>query len=228
MRVEIVSDISCPWCYVAKTRFRRALDAYAGAAGVVVELLPYQLNPAMSLEPQPLLDYYTERYGPEFSDDHLRVEEIGAAEGIEFDMRRALAVNTFDAHRLVWLAGRDGGPDLQWAVDDALMRAYFRDGGNVADLDTLADIAGGAGMDRARVRAALASPAGRAEVQAAIRRSADRKINAVPTFVFDTRLALRGAQSVDAFARVFEQLRAIELLVPDDPTDNCKDGNCVF
>ncbi|MFD8417614.1 DsbA family protein [Streptomyces sp. NPDC059650] len=208
MKVEIFSDIACPWCFVGQVRFERALEEFPGKDDVEVSYRPYQLNPAMPYEPQPLLDYYLARGGAAFRDDHARISDVAKAEGLDFDMERALAVNTFSAHRLMWLAERDHASGVQHAVKHALMRTYLTDGGNVADLDTLVTLAHQAGMDPDRVRADLASGAGTAEVKAAMRHADQIGIRAVPTFVFNGRLAVRGAQDTAIFRQVLEDVAA--------------------
>lgn len=117
---------------------------------------------------------------------------------------RALAVNTFDAHRLVWLAGRDGGPAAQAAVDEALERAYFTEGENIADSRTLIAIAAAAGLDPDRVAAVLAGTTGAAQVRAGIDRAHRTGIRAVPTFIVDGRYAAAGARTEAEFTALLD------------------------
>ncbi|MFI1584527.1 DsbA family protein [Embleya sp. NPDC020630] len=225
MRVDIYSDIACPWCYIGQVRFERALAAFPGRADVEVSYRPHQLNPAMSDEPQPLLDYYLARGGAAFRDDHAALSDVAKGDGLALDLERALAVNTLAAHRLMWLAERDYDESVRHAVKHALMRTYLTDGGNVADPDTLVALARHAGMDPDRARADLADGSGTAEVTAAMRQADRLGIRAVPTFVFDDRLALRGAGDIATFQRVLEEVAARGL--PSTPdTAACADGGC--
>ncbi|MCC8438554.1 DsbA family oxidoreductase [Brevibacillus sp. M2.1A] len=227
MKVEIISDIACPWCYVAKTRFWQALSEFPGVDQVEVDYIPFQLNPSMPTQPKPLFDYYLERYGQEFRDDHARIADVAAKEGLEFHMKSALAVNTLSAHRLVWLAGHEYGRHTQRTVDEALMRTYFTDGGNVADLETLVGLAADAGMDSHRVRTALSGDIGTEQVQVAIKQAQERGIHAVPTMVFNGRYAVQGAQDVGTFRRVLEEVAAKdELAIVGTHAPNCMDEDC--
>ncbi|MZQ84821.1 DsbA family oxidoreductase [Paenibacillus sp. 5J-6] len=227
MKVEIISDIACPWCYVAKTRFWRALREFPGAEQVEVDYLPFQLNPMMPTEPKPLFDYYIDRYGPEFRDDHASIADVAAREGLEFHMEQALAVNTLSAHRLVWLAGNEYGRPTQHAVDEALMRTYFTDGGNVADLETLIGLAAAAGMDTHRVRTALSGDNGTEQVQAAIKQAQERGIHAVPTMMFNERYTVQGAQEVGTYRKILEKVAAGDALtIIGDRAANCNEDTC--
>ncbi|MFI8931531.1 DsbA family protein [Streptomyces sp. NPDC053474] len=216
MKVDIFSDIACPWCYVGQVRFERALEEFPGRASVEVAYRPYQLNPALPYEPQPLLDYYLARGGADFRDEHARIAGVARLDGLDLRLEQALAVNTLPAHRLVWLAARDYDAGIQHAVKHALMRTYLTDGGNVADLDTLVTLAGSADMDTRRVRADLASGAGTAEVKAAMRNAREIGIQAVPTFVFNGRVAIRGAAETATFRRLLEELAAQDAAAAPD------------
>src|SRR5437879_7796003 len=125
MKVEIYSDVACPWCYVGKVRFERALGAFAQAGDVEVTYRPFQLNPATPQEPESLYEYYDKRFGPGFRDKHAQVSDIAADEGLEFHMDKALSVNTFTAHRLLWLTLEHYGAQTQRDLKSALMRTYF-------------------------------------------------------------------------------------------------------
>ncbi|CAM5408728.1 polyketide synthase [Streptomyces spiroverticillatus] len=225
MKVDIYSDIACPWCYVGQVRFEQALTTFPGRRDVQVFHRPYQLNPALPYEPQPLLDYYLARGGVTFRDDHVKVVGVAREDGLTLDLERALAVNTLPAHQLLWLAGRDEDGGDQHAVKHALMRTCLTDGGNVADPDTLVALAQQAGMDPDRVRAALADGTGIAEVKTAMRQADQLGVRAVPTFVFDSRLAVRGAQDTATFQRVLEGAAARS--APSTPgADTCSGDSC--
>ncbi|MFD9688961.1 DsbA family protein [Kitasatospora sp. NPDC059146] len=227
MKVEIFSDIACPWCYIGQVRFERALEEFPGKADVEVSYRPYQLNPDMPYEPQPLLDYYLARGGAAFRDDHAQTADVATEEGLHFDLERALAVNTLPAHRLVWLAERDYDASVQHVVKHALMRTYLADGGNVADLDTLVALAQQAGMDPDKVRSALAGDTGTEEVKAEMRHADRIGVRAVPSFVFDGRLAVRGAQSTATFRKVLEDVAA-QGTPPTPDTGACTADGCAI
>lgn len=231
MKVEIYSDVACPWCYVGKVRFERALAAFPGGSDVAVSYRPYQLNPSTPEQAQPLLDYYDQLFGPGFRSKHSQVGDIAKAEGLDFRMDRALAVNTFTAHRLLWLTERDYGAAVQRDLKDALLRTYFTDGGNVGDPETLVEVAAGVGVDAERARAWLAGDEGVAETRAEIEQARRLGIQAVPTFVFDGRYAVQGAQEASTFLRVLEQVAAETATTPVSATGDdsaCEDGSCAI
>ncbi|HEX5404657.1 MAG TPA: DsbA family oxidoreductase [Pseudonocardiaceae bacterium] len=226
MKVEIYSDVACPWCYVGKARFERALAAYPGGKDVDVSFRPYQLNPATPEQAQPLYDYYDKLFGPGFRSKHSSVTDVAKAEGLDFRFDRALAVNTFTAHRLLWLTQRDYGDAVQRDLKDALLRAYFTDGGDVGDHETLVGLAKGVGVDPDRARAWLSSAEGTDEVRAELDEARQLGIKAVPTFVFEGKYAVEGAQEASTFLRVLEQVAAETAATPT-PTDGaCADGSC--
>jgi predicted DsbA family dithiol-disulfide isomerase len=230
MKVEIYSDIACPWCYVGKARFERALAAFPGAGDVEVSYRPFQLNPATPEQAEPLYEYYDKLFGPQFRGKHGQVADIAKAEGLDFRFDRALAVNTFTAHRLLWLTRRDYGDAVQRDLKDALLRAYFTDGGNVGDTDTLVGLAAAAGVDPERARGWLTGDEGTAEVRAELERARQLGIQAVPTFVFEGRYAVQGAQEAATFLRVLEQVAAefstTSVPIRDSADDACADGSC--
>jgi predicted DsbA family dithiol-disulfide isomerase len=229
MKVEIYSDISCPWCYIGQVRFERALAEFPGKADIEVSYRPYQLNPAMPYAPQPLLDYYVARGGSSFRDDHTMTTGVAAEEGLAFDLERALAVNTFRAHQLMWLAERGYDAGVRHAVKHALMRTSLTDGGDIADVDTLVTLAARAGMDPDRVRADLTAGVGAEEVRAEMIHADEIGVQAVPTFVFDGRLAVRGAQPTATFREILDDL-ATRPAEPAHHSDNdvCTADSCTI
>jgi predicted DsbA family dithiol-disulfide isomerase len=210
MKVEIYSDIACPWCYIGSTRFERAVAAFEGRDDVEVSFRPFQLNPDTPSEAQPLYDYYDQLFGPEFRSRHADVVAVAAKEGLEFRFDQALAVNTFTAHRLLWLAEREYGPAVQRAVKAALLRAYFTDGRDIGDTETLVGLAAEAGVDPDLARKWLTSDEGTEETAEAIRYAGRLGIQAVPTFVFDGKYAVQGAQSTDVFLSALAEVAGHE------------------
>jgi predicted DsbA family dithiol-disulfide isomerase len=204
MRVEIYSDVACPWCYVGKRRFERALAAFPPAGEVEVVFRPYQLDPAAPARAVPLNEALAMMFGPQAAAMGGRVVETARGEGIEMDFDRALSANTFDAHRLMRLAEHEYGPAVQRAVADALFSAYFAQGADVSNADALVQIAEAAGMDAERARAYLASGEGADEVRDEIEQAQRLGITAVPTFVFGGKYAVQGAQPTSVFLQALE------------------------
>jgi predicted DsbA family dithiol-disulfide isomerase len=205
VKVEIYSDIACPWCYIGKRRFERALAAFPGAEQVEVVYKPYQLVPDAPATAGPHRAWLAERYGPQSRamDDH--VAELGARDGIRYDFDAALHVNTVHGHRLLWLAATEYGLPVQHALKEKLLAAHFSEGVDVGDFAALTGIAVAAGLDRARVEAFLPSDEGRAEVAAEVEEARALGITSVPTFVFDRTWAVQGAQETSTFLKALEQ-----------------------
>lgn len=192
-QLTIVSDVICPWCFVGKKNLEQALAIVGEDLSVDVMWLPYELNPSMPKEGMDRRDYRARKFGSwEYSQAlDAQVAAAGAQAGITFHHERVERTpNTFDAHRLIWLAREEG---LQDAVVEALFRAYFIDGRDVGRLDVLAEIAREANMSDAAVVGLLEGTAG-AE---AVRHEADSaKIVAgigVPTFLLDGKVLFSGA-----------------------------------
>jgi len=233
MKVEIYSDIACPWCYVGKRRFERALSAYPAADTVEVVYRPYQLAPDASTEAQPLEQAMRRKFGDRTPGLNARLVEVGKKEGIAFNFDKAQSVNTLLGHRLLHLAETEYGSAVQAVLKNALLHAYFVDGGNVGDPEQLTEIAVAAGLDRGRVTAYLASDEGTAEVQAGIAQAQRMGINAVPTFVFEGKWAVQGAQETSTFLQALERVAA-ETAAESAPAPAaadagaCTDGACAI
>jgi len=211
--VEIWSDVVCPWCYIGKRRFERAVDAVADEIEVRAVYRPYQLDPtAAAGMTAPVFDTYAKKFGgPERAAQILaHLTDVAAVDGLEFHMDRALRANTLLAHRLLWLTEASGH---QHAMKERLLQAYFHDGLDVGDPDVLADCAADIGLDRDRVREFLDSDDGVAEVRLMIEVARDAEITAVPTFVFagapeGQAWMVPGAQDTEVFVTVLRRLAA--------------------
>jgi len=236
LRVEIWSDVICPWCYIGKRRFERAADELAGELDLDVRYRPYQLDPTASPgKSGPVIDAYARKFGgPQQARMVIdRVTQAAAGEGIAFRMDRALRANTLLAHRLLWWAEQPDAPIDQAALKERLLRAYFIDGLDIGLPETLADCAAELGADRDQVLAFLDGDDGRAEVVAYLEDAGDHGIAAVPTYVVNGQWAIPGAQDTDTFVNVLrrlaDKLRAEQAAapVPDiTPADNCEGDAC--
>ncbi|GAA1415715.1 DsbA family oxidoreductase [Kitasatospora putterlickiae] len=206
MKVEIYSDIACPWCYIGKRRFEQALDGFAGKENVEVVYRPYQLVPDAPATASPHRAWLAERYGPQSVAMDAHVAELGRTVGIGYDFDAALHANTFLGHRLLHLAETEYGAQAQGRLKEALLKAHFTDGVDVGDRTALTEVAVGAGLDRDRVAAYLAGDEGAAEVRAQLAEARELGITAVPTFVFEGKWAVQGGQEAETFRRVLEQV----------------------
>jgi predicted DsbA family dithiol-disulfide isomerase len=212
--VEIYSDIVCPWCHIGLHQFGIALEQSPHAGALEIEFRAFQLDPRARDEPTPVWDAYVRKFGSEDAAAAVigRITGAAAAVGLELRLDRALRVNTFDAHRLVWLAGSGA---RQWDVERRLLEAYLVEGRNVADRATLVAIGEEAGMDPAEVEARLADGSGVAEVQAELASAPDRDVLAVPTFFFASQVGVPGAQDPETFVKIID--RAVTRLAGSSP-----------
>ena len=202
MNVKVYADIACAWCRLRTHQFDRAATVAGGERDVELVYLPFQLDPDGPEEPRPLMEVMAEMFGRDQAGMMAaEMTRLGASEGVEYRFDRALAVNTFAAHRLLWFALRDHGAGLQAALARFLYEAHFRDGKNVADHEELAVLAGWTGLDGGRVKRFLASDEGVAEVREQVAAARHNGISSVPTFVLENG-ELCGTEAVlDVLAR---------------------------
>ncbi len=209
MRIDIWSDVVCPWCWIGKHRFQRALELMGDKAPQVeVRWHPFLLDPDADTTPVPLREAYAAKFGGAERTAQMlaQTQSTARAEGLPMDFDRGqVRVTTLPAHRLLWLAGREG---VQEAVGEALFRAHFEQGRNLADPEVLAAAAAAGGIAAARVEALLASDEGLAEVRAGLGQAQALGIQSVPTFVINGRYAVQGAQPPEVFAQVLEKVAA--------------------
>ncbi|MGZ4675447.1 MAG: DsbA family oxidoreductase [Acidimicrobiia bacterium] len=204
MLVEIYSDVVCPWCYIGQHQFRIALERSPHAPAIEVGWRAFQLDPRAKPEPTPVWDAYVRKFGGEDAAAAVIARLTGAAAGVGLEIRldRALRVNTFDAHRLVWWVG--DGP-RQWDLEQRLMEAYFVDGRNVAEHATLVELAEAVGCAPGEVERFLVSREGVAEVQSELATAADRDVLGVPTYFFASQVGIPGAQDPDTFLKIIDR-----------------------
>jgi predicted DsbA family dithiol-disulfide isomerase len=209
MRIEIWSDVVCPWCYIGKRRLEKALAAFPHRDEVEVVWRSFQLDPGAPAGPtETVAESLGRKYGGGVEAGRQmidRVEAVAAEEGLLFRQHQALRVNTVDAHRLLHLALETGGPEVQGRLKEALLSAYFIETENVADHDTLTRIAVETGLDPDRVAQVLGSDAFAEEVQADIAEAASLGATGDPFYVIDGRYGVSGAQPVEIFSQVLER-----------------------
>jgi predicted DsbA family dithiol-disulfide isomerase len=206
LKVEIWSDVVCPWCYIGKRRFEQALEKFPHRADVEVVWRSFELDPQAPAErtgdPSERL---AQKYGVTSERAramHQHMTDVAAEEGLEFDFARARSGNTFDAHRLIHLAAEQG---VQGAVKERLLRAYFSDGEPIGDRDTLVRLAVEAGIDEATAREVLASDRFTEEVRADEADAQRFGITGVPFFVLDRAFGVSGAQTPDVLLDALHQ-----------------------
>lgn len=203
LAVDVISDVICPWCFIGKRRLEKAVTAHGGP--VKVRWLPFQLNPQMPQEGVSRRDYRTKKFGSWERSQELdaQVSAAGAAEGIHFAFdRMERTPNTLDAHRLIWLAEQEG---VQDAVVEALFRAYFTEGRDIGDRQTLLDVVAEAGLDRGKAEGVLTGGGGQEAIREADELARRVQVEGVPFFVINGKVTLSGAQPPEAFLAAFRQ-----------------------
>ena len=210
MRIEIWSDVVCPWCYIGKRRLETALTAFETShpgAEIDVVWRAYQLDPGAPSTPstETMAAHLGNKYGggPAAGQQMIdQMEAVAAEEGLLFRLGEAQRANTVDAHRLLHLAAEHG---VQNGLKEALLKAYFLDVENVADHVVLSRIATEVGLDEIRVKEVLASDEYADAIEAEIRQAAAYGATGVPFFVIDGKYGVAGAQPAEAFTQVLER-----------------------
>ena len=199
MRVDIWSDLVCPWCYIGKRRFEKALAGFDGRGDLEVVHRSFQLDPTM---PKGQLfrhrDVLMRKYGmtePQVVAAQARLEQIAAADGLEYHLAQSHTSNTLDAHRLVHFAATQG---IQDQVVERFFRAHFTEGRSLCDDDSLNALANEAGLEGARD--VLASDRYADDVRADHQEANRLGAKGVPFFAIDNRFGISGAQAVEVFA----------------------------
>jgi predicted DsbA family dithiol-disulfide isomerase len=206
VRIDIVSDAICPWCYIGKRQLERALVMLSEEGlHFTVNWNPFQLNPDMPKEGRDRIAYRIQKFGSAERARELDQRVADAAANVGLSLRQDLMLrtpNTLDAHRLIWLAGREGKQD---AVVEALFAAYFTQGRDVGDPEVLADCAAAGSMDRAAVAAFLVGDLAAKEMLAADRAAREAGVNGVPSFFLDGYGLYSGAMPAETMAEALRK-----------------------
>jgi predicted DsbA family dithiol-disulfide isomerase len=207
VKVEIWSDVVCPWCYIGKRRFEKALESFPHEVDVTYH--SFELDPTAPVGgAERSVESLGRRYGGTervlAMQEHVR--EQAAAEGLTFRLGETLHVNSVAAHRLLHLALAEGGPEVQARLKEALMSAYFEQARDLSDLAVLRDVGLASGLEAARVDEVLAGEEYADAVRADVARAAAYGANGVPFFVFEDQYAVSGAQPTEVFGQVLEQV----------------------
>jgi predicted DsbA family dithiol-disulfide isomerase len=207
IKLDIMSDPICPWCYIGKAHLDRALAAHPDHP-FVIEWHPFQLNPDMPPEGMGRRAYLEGKFGGKEGAVRAYAPVVEHAEkaGLKIDFEgMERTPNTLDAHRLIHWAGIEG---RQTAAVSSLFKAYFVEARDIGDHDVLADIADGIGLDAAVVRRLLQSDADREEIGARDAHSRKMGVNSVPTFIVGGKHAVPGAQPPEFWASIIGELTA--------------------
>lgn len=211
LSIDIWSDIACPWCYVGKRRLETALSRFEGRDAVKIVWHAFELDPSAPRVRDtdvPYAQRLAKKYGMDVTQAEQRIAElksVAAAEGLAFDFDNARPGNTFDAHRLLHLAGERG---LQDALNERLLAAYMTEGAAIGEPEVLQRLASDVGLDADEVQALLATDQHASAVRDDEQTASRLGIHGVPCFVIDQRYAVSGAQSPEALLQVLNKVWA--------------------
>jgi predicted DsbA family dithiol-disulfide isomerase len=217
LKIDFVSDVSCPWCVIGLRALDQALERVKGEVEADLHFQPFELNPNMVAEGQEITEHITQKYGITPEQANANRENIrlrGAQLGFRFATAsdpgggRHRIYNTFDAHRLLHWAGLEGG-GLQKALKEALFKAYFTDGQSPASHEVLARVAGAVGLDVDRAREVLASNAYADEVRERAQFYLNQGIHSVPAVIINDRHLISGGQPPEVFEQALRQIAGV-------------------
>ncbi|OYW99402.1 MAG: hypothetical protein B7Z14_12045 [Bosea sp. 32-68-6] len=203
--IAIVSDLACPWCFIGKARLEKALESHDLTERVAITWLPYELNPDMPADGMDRTAYLDAKFGPgKRKEIEIRLSEAALESGVTFNWARVTkSVNTRMAHMLVAAASTvQRGTEMK----AALFKAYWQDGRDIGDLDTLVAIAVEQGFDEQAARDELTNEELRETVIGLEAHAQQVGVTGVPFFIIDGKLAVSGAQTGDVWAQVFKQV----------------------
>lgn len=223
IKIEVVSDVVCPWCYIGKRRLEKAIDQLSGQFDFEVEYSPFELNPDMPPEGKNQMEYLINKFGSERKYIQMtgHVTSIAASEGLTFNFQsQHISPNTKDAHRLIWFARIKG---KQAAMKESLMGAYFEKGIDLSKKENLVQLAIQNGLDRDEVLALLNSDEGMAEVLSAEKVNHQRGVRGVPFYIINDKYGISGAQPTHGFIEAFANIgrEVIEGKACDVDRANC-------
>lgn len=235
MKVEIWSDIMCPFCYIGKRRFENALQQFPHKDNIEVVWKSFQLNPAMKTEPDKNINQYladvkgwTIDYAKQMN---AHVTNMAKEVDLDYDFDKAVVANSFDAHRLIQLAKAHGKGD---EMEERLFKAYFTEGKNTADHSTLIRLGSEIGLDPATIEKVLDSNEYADKVEQDVYEAQQIGVRGVPYFVLNDRYAVSGAQASETFLGALtkaygeweKQKPALQNIGADDATVCSTDGEC--
>jgi predicted DsbA family dithiol-disulfide isomerase len=210
IKIDFVSDVSCPWCVIGLMSLEEALRRMSGEVTADIHFQPFELNPQLGVGGEDIAEHLMKKYGAT-ADQSARSRQVIHARGKEvgFDFaldRRARIYNTFDAHRLLHWAELEG---RQKDLTHALFAAYFADGKNPSDREVLVEIAVGVGLDGTHARQILESDLYAKEVRERERFYLEQGIHAVPAVIINERHLIQGGQAPEVFERAMRQIASV-------------------
>jgi len=206
MKIEIWSDIMCPFCYIGKRRLEEALAGFPQRDQIEIEWKSFQLDPTIEAQPgKDVYSYLAERKGmtvEQAKQMHVQVVESAKSVGLNYDFDKAVIANSFDAHRMIQLAKTKGLGD---AAEERIFKAYFTEGQDAGNHETLVKLGEEIGLKAEDIRQVLESNDFALEVNSDIAEAQQIGVRGVPFFVFDRKYAVSGAQPVEVFTQTLEK-----------------------
>lgn len=228
IKIDVFSDINCPWCYVGERRLKQALQQVEDQYEVDLSFKAFELNPNVPQEGMSRTEYFKGNYGEQMLSQipvmDKRLKDAGAEDGIAFNFSDDMRINnTFNGHRLIWLAEQYG---VQEKVAETLFKSYFTEGNNMNDLEVLKQTGIAHGIPSERLEGFFESEEGKKEVREMEAFAQAAGITGVPAFIINEKYLVSGAQPADTFLNVFQQVApAIQKL--DIEGSSCSvDGVC--
>jgi predicted DsbA family dithiol-disulfide isomerase len=207
LKIDFVSDVSCPWCVIGLRALEQALERVGDAVTAEIHFQPFELNPHLPPVGQDITEHLVQKYGStpqQLERNREAIRARGADLGFTFEMgKRSRVYNTFDAHRLLHWAELEG---RQRELKRGLFAAYFTEGRNPSDREVLVDVAAQAGLDAARAREVLESGRYADEVREREQFYGQQGIRAVPSVIVDDRYLIQGGQPVEVFEQALRQI----------------------
>jgi predicted DsbA family dithiol-disulfide isomerase len=208
MKVEVWSDIMCPFCYIGKRNYETALSEFAGRDNIEIEWRSFQLDstiPKNSQIKENVYQYLADKKGLTYEQSakmHERVIQTAKNAGLDYRFDKAIVANSFDAHKMIQLAKTKGLGD---AAEERLFKAYFTEGKDFGDHGTLISIGKEIGLSEEGIKSALVSDEFAAKVEEDIQEASEIGVQGVPFFVFDRKYAVSGAQPPEYFLQALNQ-----------------------
>lgn len=205
IRIDVVSDVVCPWCYIGKRRLEKAIDNLSDTYDFEVEYHPFELDPQLPATGVDQHEYLAKKFGgtDRYAKIADHVSRVAQTEGLSFDFsKQTIMPNTRNAHRIIQLAKRFG---KQAEANELLMKAYFTEGADLGKPETLVQLAVQAGLEQRMIEELLRNGEGLAEIEVAEREMHQLGISGVPFYIIQHKYGLSGAQPSDTFMDVFEE-----------------------
>lgn len=206
IKIDVVSDVVCPWCYIGKRRLEKAVNALSSIYDFDIEYHPFELNPTTPEKGFNQKEYLTKKFGGEdrYTELTNRVTAVAAEEGLSFNFsKQSVSPNTRKAHSLIQFSRTEG---KQQALKEAFMKAYFTDGIDLSKKENLIEVAVQAGLDREKVENLLTDENASVQVALAEQELSKLGISGVPFYIINNKYGISGAQSSETFMKAFEEI----------------------